>query len=309
MKPRVLLYSSTEESFRLRKRLLGLHRNSTKGPASVFENFVCGLVRLKIPFRVVRFVDELLQAEEFDLVLIPVWNKTDEDLFDLFSRIATKRIILGPNIELSAKLLDFLSINSQKYSCVIVPNSSSRLAKMTRWPRIKWKDWPIGVDTQYWSPGKFPRKKDKVVIYKKSIGAELDIVDKKLIDAVLKNEMFRVVSYGSYSPAQFRQILRRSTAAIWFGVSESQGLALAESWSCDVPTWVRVPNSHRDRPDNFAPYLSVTTGDFFVPGNISSLYELLEISSVQWQSSPRDWILNNLTIEDSLSKLLQIAEC
>ena len=91
--------------------------------------------------------------------------------------------------------------------------------------------------------------------------------------------------------------------------TESQGLALAEAWSMDVPTLVWSPNQeHSEVPGLFptgAPYLTGATGKYWK--DLSDLREILSVGFAG-QFSPREWILNNMTNKLAAKNYLAIAQ-
>jgi hypothetical protein len=302
--PNVILYSVTGENLWFRKLTLSLYRNSTKGPSSVFENLVLGLYRLNISFDVTGEFEKLIYSQKNDLILIPSWNKSEEELKSIISFARTKKIILGPNLEMSYSFLEFLTENPEKYSSVIVTNPRKRSEKLVRWPLVKWRSWPIGIDTQYWRPSKIAPKRNRKLVYLKVAENSLSEREQFLIQQAKESEEFDFITYGSYSPSKYRALLQRAKCVIWFGIPESQGLALAESWSCNVPTLVRSPSLATDVCETYAPFMSSDTGHFFNVDEIVSLQEVARTKLINQELAPRDWVIKNLSLENSVIDLI-----
>ena len=86
---------------------------------------------------------------------------------------------------------------------------------------------------------------------------------------------------------------------IVLGGTESQGIAFAEAWSMNVPTFIHCVGSWKS-PSGFsydaeaAPYLSSETGAYF--SDIPELLALLmAINAAELKYSPRAWVLNHMT--------------
>jgi hypothetical protein len=90
----------------------------------------------------------------------------------------------------------------------------------------------------------------------------------------LKSKLINVerLIYGNYKSADYKKLLSEVDLCVFFSPSESQGIALAESWASDVPTWVyergfwTAPNGDVYSSSS-APYLTDYTGNFFTSIN------------------------------------------
>ena len=166
--------------------------------------------------------------------------------------------------------------------------------------------WPAGVDTEFWSQSG-PADRSRMLIYQKSAPQEL--LDKCRRTAESHGYSCDIITYGSYDADTYRRILRTSRLGIFLSRSESQGLALAEAWSMDVPTIVWDPGSvdykGRTMKSSAAPYLSEETGMLFLTaGELVSALGLCQ----RRQFSPRQWVLGNMSDEVSARKLCTLAE-
>lgn len=80
--------------------------------------------------------------------------------------------------------------------------------------------------------------------------------------------------------------------------SESQGIALAEAWAMDVPTFSWNPGEfvykmHTFKNVSSAPYTTSENGALWK--DIDELYCVLDLFLKENTYSPRKWILNNIT--------------
>ena len=179
---------------------------------------------------------------------------------------------------------------------------------------VKKQIWPVGVETKKWSPGKLRlQKKDTLLLYiKGSISEE----DKEIISHLKsKNMRVELIQYGMYEPMEYRSKLRRARAVVWFGAWESQGIAMLEAWSCDVPTFVRAscdcsePAYHLCKSIiKYSPYLDSKCGFFFRTEKELQvlLKSFIEISGDSSSFSPRAWVKGNLETKKQLFKLLNL---
>ena len=121
---------------------------------------------------------------------------------------------------------------------------------------------------------------------------------------------FIVLKYGSYSQYQLKQILKRVTAAIWIGGTESQGLALIEFWSMNIPTLV-LKKLDWFSPDgqsfsaSSAPYMSDLAGIFSNSTTFSDLDFELFFSRFS-EFSPRSSVKETFSLTNCASVLFKL---
>ena len=116
------------------------------------------------------------------------------------------------------------------------------------------------------------------------------------------NDRCVTIQYGKYSQAEYRKMLQRAKIAIFFGGTESQGLAILEAWSCNVPTLIRIPIANSSSLPNestygqhcmdYAPYLNQKTGAFFT-NKIELLALLYSLENSELKFNPRLWAMEN----------------
>jgi hypothetical protein len=214
--------------------------------------------------------------------------------------------LLGPNIEFERYLPEIESLR-RKYILVpalwVQPVVQSRL----NIPIELIKIWASGVDTDYWKSGK--NKRQNILIYRKH--DETD--DLFLVCNFLRkhNIPFKIFEYGRYRQRAFKKYLSKSIAGVWLAGSESQGMALLQAWSMDVPTLVRRKDNYLDKtssiiyPASSAPYLTVTTGIFTETESITEndLERFLECLP---SFRPREYVVQNFTLENKIQDIYQL---
>lgn len=222
----------------------------------------------------------------------------------------------GPN------LVDFPSdagrlICSPEVDLCLVPGPLTRDIYMEDCPELRGRcvPWPAGVNSQFWSPSSAPADRRLILFYDKPTGGPTDNVDDYMAFVRERGHQAVRLRYGRYSSEEYRVLLRQSALMVGFTAAESQGLAWAEAWSTDVPTFVWAnsrhtfnhPKSHnRTFAVSTAPYLNDKTGVFF-----SNRHDF-ERLFVAWSRgeltfAARQWILRHMTDEvcaENLARML-----
>jgi len=153
-----------------------------------------------------------------------------------------------------------------------------------------------GVDAEYWKPVGGSRR-DRAVVYWKS-GPEAFCAEVEQIVARCGLTPIRI-ECGRYDRGEFREALERAAVAVFLSSFETQGLALAEAWSMDVPTIVWNPRSdaewrgRRFRAGSSCPFLSEATGRDWT--TVAELEGTLRDSLRNRTFKPREWVLGHMT--------------
>jgi len=177
---------------------------------------------------------------------------------------------------------------------------------------LRLKELPFGVDTDKFNEKKHINKKDLVFIYHKDRDPnELEFVCSYL--NMLKIS-YKVFSYKNrYSEQEYLNYLQNSKYGIWIGRHESQGFALEEALSCNVPLLVwnvvlmnqEIGGNYDDIYGTSIPYWSDKCGmsftDFTEFGNC--YYEFIKNLNYY---EPRKYIVDNLSIEKCSDRFIEI---
>jgi hypothetical protein len=227
---------------------------------------------------------------------------------ELKRRGKIKKLLAGPNLAVFSTDSNNI-ISAKEIDICLVPSDWVKLAYEEDSPELKSKikSWPAGVDENFWQPDN-ALPKDKILVYQKNAPQEL--FDEVLIKLKwLGLEPIKIV-YNKYKLEDFKKALDESALAILLSRSESQGIALQETWAMDVPTFCwqadeLVFNGRRYSLFSAYPYLTEQTGKKWQ--SIDDLGKLLiDFKNKKILFSPRSWIKNNLTDELSAQKLLTI---
>jgi len=97
------------------------------------------------------------------------------------------------------------------------------------------KSIPFAVDTELFKPKDSPKLYDCFVYFKRRHIDELNYVT-SILDK--KNMKYKVIVYGKYKEEDYINTLHSSKFGIWIGCHESQGFALEEALSCNLPLLV-----------------------------------------------------------------------
>jgi hypothetical protein len=178
--------------------------------------------------------------------------------------------------------------------------------------------WPAGIDTDYWSPRADIDRDLDVLVYEKLLWPHLD--DKHKILRQL-NEIFArrgwkhaIVHYGGYQRPELRRLAQRSKLMVFLSRHETQGFAYQQVLSCNVPVLAYDPGGvwpdpsyypHRVKfsPVTSVPYWDERCGERF--SDWERFEDRLETTCrLHRDYSPRDFILQNLTLEISTRKYL-----
>jgi hypothetical protein len=218
-------------------------------------------------------------------------------------------VCIGPNIDLSLRANREL-IDAFPRRKFLVPSSW-----VISYASVNWQVdsneilvWAAGIDTEKWTPNRDQNERPLVLIYVKS--KRFEILISKYHD-VLKTKGFQVqfLRYGEYAQGRYFKQLKRSKFMIYFGETESQGLAMFQAWSMDVPTLVLNVNKLSDLGRIFeassGPYLNLQTGSFMdadeEPLVVLDRW-LVDLNSFK----PREWVLENFTIQKRWAALQEI---
>ena len=179
--------------------------------------------------------------------------------------------------------------------------------------------WPTGIDTEEWQP--LPGVKEfNFLIYDK-IRWEHEKYKQELLDPIIQtlnkhNVSHQYIKYGQYSHSEIKDKLSRSKAVIFLCEHETQGLAYQQILATNTPilAWDRggywqdpayYPERVKYGPVSSVPYWDERCGIKFI--NAADFKEKLTafLNSIN-KFEPREYIMENLTLEICTKKYLQI---
>ena len=249
-----------------------------------------------------------IDLSQFDCVYIPCYP------IDI-NKYPNTKFIFGPHF----------SVFPENNHMHLITRSSNKVIYIqpSEWAANVWKDNPLcrnliveslpfGVETRKFIPTKSIHDRKNVFIYYKSrhpkeLESLKNFLQNHNIDA-------RIFSYTSkYSEEEFIRYLQDSKFGIWLGRHESQGFALEETLSCNVPLLVwNVTSMNQEYGYNYEdisatsiPYWDNRCGEYFHKLNeLSNTYTRFIANLMNY--NPREYILENLSMEVCEKKFINL---
>jgi len=179
--------------------------------------------------------------------------------------------------------------------------------------------WPVGIDTGYWQPCTAKKNID-FLIYDK-LNRDRNNQEINVLNPIFKilneyNLTYQVIRYGTYTTARLKENLDHSKAAIFLSESETQGMAYQQILATGTPIlafdrggyWqdpYYYPDKVKYQPVSSVPYWDERCGMKFT-GAADFKTQLTPFLARLDKFKPRDYILENLTLEICAEKYLQI---
>ena len=204
---------------------------------------------------IINHINEInnFNLNDIDCILSP----SDPLNIDALNKFTNIKFIFGPHFSVFPDIkVEFIKRNNAVY---IQPSE---------WSKNVWKSFylcnnlnlevlPFGVDTSKFKNEKELKYRDKVFIYNKRRDPnELEYLEKFL---KYKNINYKIFSYDNkYDENEYLTFLKDAKYGIWLGCHESQGFALEEALSCNVPLLVwnvkTMDQEYNSNYNKFWPY-------------------------------------------------------
>jgi len=228
------------------------------------------------------------------------------------SKYPTKKFIFGPH---------FSVFPNHKINSINNKHNNSVYIQPSKWTTDVWINMgikhipvlplPFPVDTYKFNV-KENTQRDKVFIYfKRRNPQELQLLELFL---KTKNITYRIFDYvKKYQEEDYLNYLQHSKFGIILDAHESQGFAIEEALSCNVPllVWnIRTMNqefrsSYGAIPCTTIPYWNDSCGEYFYDiKELEEKYNTLISKLDQYQ--PRQFILENLSLEKCSEKIVNL---
>ena len=206
---------------------------------------------------------------------------------------------------------------AEKYTDFLVPSQWVKDLYLT-FDFMKGKNlhvWPVGIDTEEWKPAPAEEKVGDCLIYYKGINdpAAREIPPRLCLD---KGLSFGSLSYGNYAETALLDATKKCKFAILMTKTESQGIAVQQILSSGLPCFVFEKEKWDDRDDGIeceataVPYWDERCGVKVRQGaSEQEIYEAFTYFLENIESfDPRSFIEENLTLESSAQKFVEILE-
>jgi len=269
-------------------------------------------------------MNALLNYKNIQLEIIN--NIKDIDNFDLttfdciyspstpidISKYPNTRFIFGPHFSVfpDNKLL---LIQSPNVSYIVLSEWNKKIWKSYEFCKIlDIVDIHFGVETNKFIELIPIKERNKIFIYYKDRNPkELELIEQKL---KFNNIEYKIFHYKQgYHENGYLKYLQESKFGIWLGRHESQGFALEEALSCNVPLLVwDVSSMNQEFGQNYSdysatciPYWDNRCGEYFY--NINDFEEKFNIFLGKLESyKPREYILENLSMDVCEKKFMNM---
>ena len=292
------------------------------GQQRVFLNLCAGLDQLGVTYRVNDY--RYIQSHPQELACII--GKPQ-----VLDRIRWRNPILFGAAVYSHSSDDPTLLNRLDVRRVLVPGEWMRHMCEPVW-RQKVSAWPVGIDTDKWKPegtaeiGKLKAeiKTTDFLLYDK-VRWEHDRYEGELLQPIraeLKKRglSFQEIRYGFYEEENFHKLLHQCKAMIFLCEHETQGIAYQQALACGVPilAWDRggfwqdpayYPHKVKFEPVSSVPYWDERCGmKFCVADEFPERLGQFQAQLSQGTFKPRDYILENLTLEKCAEAYLRFRE-
>lgn len=206
---------------------------------------------------------------------------------------------------------------------VLVPSLWVRRMFEEVWPGLV-SVWPVGIDTDRWVPVPKAAKDVDVLVYYK-IAWEQDRYQRELVEPLYAEMKRRKLSvetlrYGDYREEDLLALSKRARAMVYLSRHETQGIAAQQVLASDVPVFAwdeggfwqdpkYYPREVKFGPVTSVPYWDDRCGVKFRDGaSIGPAFDAFWDGVESGAFSPRQMILEELTLEKCASKYLHLAE-
>jgi hypothetical protein len=177
---------------------------------------------------------------------------------------------------------------------------------------IKQRALPFGVDTERFKNIYPLENRDRVFIYFKSRDPQLLFA----MESILRrnNINYQIFNYDTkYDETAYIEYLKHSKYGIWIGRHESQGFALEEALSCDVPliVWnVKSMNeeyraNYENIPGTAIPYWDERCGEVFYNLEEFAIKMPIFLSKLNTYK-PREYVVENLSLPVCEQRLIDL---
>ena len=240
----------------------------------------------------------------------------------------TKKFIFGPHFSVfpNHEQLHKLQNNVNKNSIYIQPSewASQTWQNMGAEEIIPIKSFPFPVDTEKFAPESHPQSnstitntRNNVLVYYKSRSQhELNQL-KKFIDQQ-KITNYRLFSYRQrYHENDYLTYLQTCKYGIILGRHESQGFAIEEALSCNVPLLVwNAQTMNQEEGCNYnaiqcttIPYWDSKCGEYFHHlSELPAAFQTFQDKLTNNQYNPRQYILDNLSTEKCAERFMELTK-
>ena len=234
-----------------------------------------------------------------------------------------KKFIFGPHFSVFPNHQQLHALQAHKYN-------NSIYIQPSEWAAQSWKNmgaeqfipikcFAFPVDTNKFAPSQSlqHRPKDGVLIYYKHRSPS---EFKQLVEFLAQQNItnYRIFSYSQrYSENEYLSYLQQCQYGIVLDAHESQGFAIEEALSCNVPLLVwnaqtmnqELNSQYQPIPCTSIPYWDSRCGEYFhhLP-ELPAAFQKFQAKIAAGQYKPREYILDNLTTEKCAERFIELIQ-
>jgi glycosyltransferase involved in cell wall biosynthesis len=228
------------------------------------------------------------------------------------SNFPDKNFIFGPH---------FSTFPNHKIKPII--NKNTIYIQPSEWVVKLWKEFdicenldirvlPFGVDTEKFNQTIETSSRNKVFVYFKNRNP----LELRYIEHFLSSQNIQYVVFDykkTYNEQEYLDYLHNAKYGIWLGCHESQGFALEEALSCNVPLFVwsvksmnqEYGSNYYDIPATTLSYWDERCGEFTY--DIEKFYDKFQKFLMKLETyRPREYILENLSMDVCEKKFIDL---
>jgi len=247
------------------------------------------------------------EINDYDIIFSPSYPINTETY-------KNKKFIFGPHFSVFPTEKFLLINNTSNNSVYIQPSTWAaqvwRNMGAEKYMPILRQPFPVDID-------KFSPKENggnKVMVYYKA--RDPNEMNFLLNFLNFKNITYRIFDYKQrYNEEDYLNYLQQCKYGIVLDAHESQGFAIEEALSCNVPLLVwgaktmnqEYRSNYGNIPCTTIPYWDETCGEYFYEANeLENKYNVF-INNLE-DYKPREYILNNLSVEKCAEHFLQLCK-
>ena len=270
--------------------------NDSFGPGKVLSNLTRGLQILKENY-LTNPSDLNPEFPAYCLSQHPILQREHDNM---------ERFVIGPN--LCVVPCDMPWILEQRYKAMVVPSLwVKRLYEKWLSPD-KIHVWPVGIDSSKYAPSSSNKTTDCLLYFKDRGEQELRHAESLLQK---HRQSYKVLRYGAYSPENFDSLTSECRYSFLLDNTESQGIAIQEMMSCDLPIFVWDKGLWDHRGEEHActatsvPYWDDSCGEKAEDSHSLSQFFEKFLGNLN-NYSPRSFVKNNLSLKKQAEAFLSI---
>jgi len=280
----------------------------------MFLNLVAGLDRLGVPYRLNDYAHLSRHPGEVTCVVgkPPILDKIPRETPIVFGPAGYNHPIDAPTLFTDHHVLG-----------VLVPCEWERQMFAVHW-HDKVHVWPVGIDTDAWAPIEDAVKDIDVLVYNKirfHLARDTAAVLEPILETLrASGRRIATLVYGHYRETEFQALLKRSRSMVFLCEHETQGIALQQALSCDVPVcawdaggpWQDTgyyPDRVNFESVTSVPYWHDRCGSTFIDADdFRAGFPTFWSRVSDGSFSPRRFILDKLTLETGARGYVDLVE-